>query len=214
MAAVVIIRPERDGLERELSRWADPFIARLNDRPTTAAVDLRGSGATRQAVEKELGPDKLIVYWGHGDRVSLGQPIPLIDEDNIRACRGSIIVAIACYSAAELGRLAVRPEVGVAAYLGYERKLPVPKDPHNIGYLAAGALEIISRGRSIRAALGVLNLSLDKFVSDSLAAPVQHGAAPRVPEWLIAVSLRDGLKVLPEVAGVRASLESDAGDTI
>lgn len=199
MTDVLIVRPEGDDVERELSRWSNRFVRRLEKHPF---VDLHGDGCTRAAVDGALRPNQLVVYWGHGERDCLGNP-PLLDVENIGRCNGAIVVATACYSATELGPAAVGS--GVQAYLGYTTKLPVMKDPHRLGYLAADALYRLVEGASVDEGLPVLDARLSDFATASVAHPPRK-VARRVPEWLVAVSLRDGLTILPEEHGGGARL--------
>jgi len=185
---VVVVRPERNEVERQLSRWAQYFV----DDCSPSVIDLRGPAADARAVEDALVPNSLTVYWGHGTQDLLGDP-PLIGRHNIARCRGGIVVAIAGWSALGLGQYAVSPEVGVAAYLGFTDRFLVPAGPYGLGQLTARALVKLVRGHTVDEGLKTLDRGLKLLAERSLIVPDPEAV---VPEWFVAQSIRSGLAVL------------------
>ncbi len=67
------------------------------------------------------GDSQIVAFFGHGNRDTLGQPA-LIDRANINRATG-IVVAVACWSALELGPTA--KAMGVESYVGFTDEIHV-----------------------------------------------------------------------------------------
>jgi hypothetical protein len=84
--------------------------------------ETRGIGAgrlldcpTRQEVEAQLTGAEMVLFFGHGSDTALGSPA-IIDKTNIHLATG-IVVAVACWSANQLGPEA--RSTGAEAFVGF-----------------------------------------------------------------------------------------------
>jgi hypothetical protein len=114
---------------------------------------LFGDDVHREAVEDCIENSDLTVYLGHGLSDCLISDERLIDDKNIAKARGSFIVAVACQSAENLGRLAV--ERGVVAYLGFSDDLCWPDSfSDEFGRAATSGVNVLLRGGTLEQAAG------------------------------------------------------------
>ncbi len=119
MASVLLLRPANDAVAIELSGWAATLKSCSTPHQFT---DLTSASATRAAVDAGLPVHDLTTFFGHGAPSRLrGSPGDLVDATNVGSASRKAIIAIACSSADILGRTAISQ--GVAAYLGFTRKL-------------------------------------------------------------------------------------------
>lgn len=197
MATLVAIRPATDSIEETLSVWMTPFVEAAT-RQSFALIDnvydYPNGNATRQNVDQALGRNSLVLYCGHGsaDGRALGDP-PLVDRGNIGTAAGSIVVALACESARVLGPMATR-RLGIAAYLGYDRDLPV-FDSSAIGDCFGSALYRLAGGSTVGEVLVSLRDDLQPIIDAH-----RPGGTRQTPDdnltWLAALALSYGAQVL------------------
>jgi hypothetical protein len=104
-------------------QWALQLETSLNDIHDVSVISLFGRMAVREKVEsalnEELGNQGIFVFIDHGERDALygSDAKSLIDGKNIELLKNKFIYAIACRSAAELGRHALQK--GVQGYIGF-----------------------------------------------------------------------------------------------
>ncbi|MCR4277728.1 MAG: hypothetical protein NUV80_00020 [Candidatus Berkelbacteria bacterium] len=119
--SLLVTRPNHDYTTIWLFHWAEGLIGEALRRKITV-VDLAGQKAILTELEgrlRKISPD-FIVLNGHGDAGTVtGQDNqPLISAgQNELLLAGSVVYAISCDSAKELGPAAVKS--GTKAYIGY-----------------------------------------------------------------------------------------------
>lgn len=108
-----------------------------------ATVDVAGAtNATRMAVDGYLQGGVGHLFWfGHGEDDALMNGVDrIVDAANVDKVTYSVI-AIACYSAVQLGPFAVSNQPGPYAYLGFDDELGFPASaPAPIALAVTGAL--------------------------------------------------------------------------
>jgi hypothetical protein len=100
-------------------RWAQPLLESANEHAGISLMPLHDPG--RIEIDRHLPTTQGLIYFGHGTPEAMGGP-PLIDALNIGQASGTI-VAVACRTAAVLGRAAVAG--GVDSYIGFIDDVPV-----------------------------------------------------------------------------------------
>jgi len=136
---LLLIRPtvRGDAFTAFAWRWAEDVKTRALAEGWEVE-DLGGAHATRARVEEALSRvavqrPRLVMHYDHGSeltlyghsprrgRQSIEDLVPVIDETNIELTAGMFVSAVACYSAAQLGPLAMRSRA--SGYLGYSDAL-------------------------------------------------------------------------------------------
>ncbi len=130
MSVIAVIRPGgSSNADKTLHSWGQDAVNTVNGSRHAPVNDVDGGNATRAAAENALQSADLFVFFGHGEDDQLEDPSqnPLIDATNVGNAAGvggvpsTIMVAIACNSAAQLGNDAY--SAGADAYIGFERQL-------------------------------------------------------------------------------------------
>jgi hypothetical protein len=121
---VTVIRPDGDVVERALSSWAALLLAAVSGG-SVSTTDLRGSSATRTAVDSALGSNDASFFFLHGHPASMGDPTTLVDTHNVGKASGTVMVAFSCEAGKTLGPDAVNSSNNVRAFLGFDDLLPV-----------------------------------------------------------------------------------------
>jgi hypothetical protein len=137
-------------------------------------------GATRGSVDAALQTNPDLLYFGHGQPDSLSG---LVDIANVSAARGRVVMAFACSSARRLGVDAVRPDIGVRAYLGWTRPVLVPAGRnHDSEVLRPWVVpgEVLVAGQEARLAVEMFRAALE--------AAADRLEAEQKPDWATAVA--------------------------
>lgn len=120
--AVVVTRPNHDVTTRYLSTWAEAILA-IGREKGYRVIDLKANRARAAEVESVVEKTKPALIWfnGHGSANQVaGQDNEVLVQTDDKAAflEGTMVYALACQSAKELGPQAV--EQGARAYLGYD----------------------------------------------------------------------------------------------
>jgi hypothetical protein len=144
MVFISFVRPESDSVEVNLSRWADAVLASIRGKPNVSSSDLRGAA------------HQLTLFFLHGQRNSLGDPVVWADSGNIADGKGTVLIAFACLAGDQLGPNAVTN--GVRAFLGFDDILTnYAPQPGLFGQCVDAALRpFILSGQSIDAVRSAL----------------------------------------------------------
>jgi hypothetical protein len=123
VANFLLIAPADPGLPAILASVAQ---ALKNRCPSQHSVTLlSGAAADRTRVDQELLNHTLVIYFGHGQRDSLGSPgLPLVDIGNEQDVQ-KILIAIACKAAAGLGNNYFA-QSNTGAFIGFDTYLIHP----------------------------------------------------------------------------------------
>lgn len=108
MSTVVILRPERDQVEKVFSTWADQLLS-ASEGSGLVIRDLRGPAVTRDSIRDALSDTAIVIFFGHGGPGEWGRPplASLYTETDLEGGATQAIVAVACSSAQIFGRAAV-----------------------------------------------------------------------------------------------------------
>jgi hypothetical protein len=106
--------PEENYMARQ---WGEPLYEPTRQNGAGRLLD----SPTRQEVEGELADADMVLFFGHGSDAALGSPA-VIDSANVHLATG-IVVAVACWSANELGPKAMRS--GAAAFVGFSDEIHI-----------------------------------------------------------------------------------------
>lgn len=118
----LLTRPEHDDTTHYLSQWCKETI-KLAEERGIKVLDLHREKANKEEFENKIHKfsPQIVVLNGHGneDQVTGHQNQPLvIVHENEELLRSTIVYAISCRSAKNLGRRSV--QVGALSYTGYE----------------------------------------------------------------------------------------------
>jgi hypothetical protein len=182
MTDVLVIRPEGDETERILSAWVDMLLPPGTMLPGVTVVhDLQGAArATAAAVQAQCPNCDIVLYFGHGARASLGDPV-LLDTATISAANRRIVIAVACESSDTLGPAAVNNQ-GVTEYFGFSEPLFV-----HIVIPALFGAELTNHLRAYLSGTSSLKQAASDVVSDfqDLEALYRSGANSNDPDALM-----------------------------
>lgn len=136
---LLLIRPtlSDDYFTRMSHRWSELVKAKAIAEGWEVE-DLSGESATRGNIETALSRiaierPTLVIHYDHGTEftlyghtamrhgLSLADFVPVIDESNVAMTAGTFVSAMACFSAAGLGQLAIYERA--SGYLGYSSAL-------------------------------------------------------------------------------------------
>jgi len=197
MSDLCLIRPANNAAAVELANWGSSLARDIASSSHSLRKDIYSVAATRAAVEKELGPSRATLFFGHGRKSRLeGYSSDVIDSSNVGKAAGNILIAIACWSAAKLGPDAF--SAGVEAYLGFDEQFVwLSGDPEHQFEPAAlsGIREMLNSGADIAVCATTTQTEFD-----SVFAFYKTGAGSARPNaivgWLAAAWDRDHLVVL------------------
>jgi hypothetical protein len=144
MTDVVVLRPSTDAVEKTLAAWVDAVFPAGTILPGVAVLTL-GNGTSAAAAQAACQGSDVVLYYGHGDETSLGDPV-LVDDTTITCAQGATVIAIACLSGETLGPDSVATG-SVSAYLGFTEPLFVYiADDHVIGDEIADCIKAYLQG--------------------------------------------------------------------
>lgn len=117
---ILITRPNYDQTTSYLHHWSQALIDNATSKGAKV-IDIAGPKVTRKEFEsriKKMIPD-LMLLNGHGasDRLAGQDHEVILDKDNAEITKGSLVYALSCDSAAQLGPTAVTK--GTKSYIGY-----------------------------------------------------------------------------------------------
>jgi len=172
---VSIIRPTNDPTAFALGRWAPPVRKAIKSSGHTLCADLRGRACTRAAFEEAVRASDVAFYFGHGEYDRLFGKASLLDAENVEVTSGRIVMAVACSSARDLGKKAVK--AGALGYLGFTERLILPlKNQFALGAFRkasiAGMLCLL-QGGSLKRAHSQMTQAFDKVVNYFIDGPGQ-----------------------------------------
>ncbi len=123
MTPLLFVGPGTDQVEQVLEIVGKQVAAAVP--PSTQTQQFwQADDPDKSGVEAALAVQPHLLYFGHGGRDVLGDPV-LVDFRNIGLLSGRIVLAMACNSADTLGPEAVNNQA-VAAYLGFTLEIFVP----------------------------------------------------------------------------------------
>jgi hypothetical protein len=124
VAEVLCIRPADDSTAVQVAAWGQAIRQKIT---RLSVQDLTAGEVSREGVETELAEHPRHLFWfGHGRVDALtANNMPIVDDENVSELGGGAVVAIACYSALNLGPEAVT-HPGVVSYLGFDDEFGIP----------------------------------------------------------------------------------------
>ena len=158
----------------------------ISGSPHGLASHLVGSIATRPAVDASLGGCDVFLFFGHGTKGRLqGSGTDLVDALNVGSLSGTVVVAIACWSAVKLGPDAI--SAGAKAYLGFDDLVAfLPSDPDDeFGDSFTAGIRSMLTGADAASALGDMRKRLD-LAFDFYRKGAGAGRTDSVIGWLCA----------------------------
>lgn len=157
---ICVIRPEDDDHARAVGGWWR-FVTNKRNRKI---VEVQGRAATRTAVEAGIRGARGIAFFGHGKKKMLRGLEPLLDTDNVQLAANSIVVAVACSSADNLGKKAIR--VGVRTYIGFSDKLlSIEDEDERFGAAIAEGVSILLHGGTAAKAHAAMERNLRDLIN-------------------------------------------------
>ncbi len=124
MTELLFVRPADDSAAGQVATWGQAVLQLTSGLTTT---DLYGQQANRSHVDRELPAASSLFYFGHGtDSTLVANGVVLVDQANLASLSGGVVVAIACFAAVTLGRVAGASHRNVLAFLGFDDELGFP----------------------------------------------------------------------------------------
>jgi len=102
---------------------------------------------TREQVTSAMRDAPAIFYFGHGSEdawITQDSSIRLADSENIGSARGSLVIAMACFSLTQLGTDAI--ERGVRTYIGCSKRLATIRASREFAVAGASAVSVLCSG--------------------------------------------------------------------
>jgi hypothetical protein len=196
MKDILFVRPADDSAATQIAAWGQAvrqYAARFK------ADDLCSSQATRVNVDSRLSVGFRHLFWfGHGtEQALIAHGAGLVDSANIGKVRGGMVVAIACYSAIKLGRMAKAGSYP-RAYLGFDDEFGFPANaPLRMMFAVTRGLSgLFLRADDIQSAAMALRKQFDSARVDYKKNGTAWGLSPADARtaWLFAKSNRYSLK--------------------
>ena len=147
---ILILRPERDAIEKALSAWASNVVSAISGNPACAIVaDVRGDNAIASAnISDQISKADVIVYFGHGSVAALGDPVVVGNQEEA-ALKDKLLVGIACYAGKIFGK-ELAENSDAEGYLGFDDQLVVYDAYPSIfsAVIEAGLQDLVDPARS------------------------------------------------------------------
>lgn len=127
----LITRPKYDIATSYLYDFSESITKLVKKTKDMHITSIELSKVNRENFENALNKEspRLIFLNGHGDRKKvLGhQNVVIMDKNNVKLAKDSIIYALACDSLEDLGKVAINK--GVITYIGYKARFMIVRDP-------------------------------------------------------------------------------------
>jgi hypothetical protein len=187
---LLFIRPADDSAAGHIATWGQAVLLLAG---AFSSTDLYGPQATRTNVDVELPNASSVLYFGHGSTTALiAGGSALVEDQNLHALGGGVVVAIACHSAVTLGQAAGTTHPNVVAFLGFDDELgfPLPA-PLPMGMAVIDGLRgLLTQGHDINSAADDLRHGFARARMDYKANGPSYGLSPSDTRtaWLYAKS--------------------------
>ena len=192
MTHLLFVRPADDSTAGHVAVWGQGILQLTSGFTST---DLYGSQAGRADVDRELRTASSLLYFGHGIETALvAGGVALVDPQNLATLAGGIVVAIACYAAVTLGRVAGATHPNVVAFLGFDDELGFPlMAPLPMGMAIIDGLRcLLTQGHDVGCSAFELRQGFDRARVDYKTHGPLYGLSPSDTRtaWLYAKSNR------------------------
>jgi hypothetical protein len=195
--SLLFIRPADDSASICAAGWGQAVRLLAT---SFSSVDLSGAQVKRSEVETQLPLSSALFYFGHGEQGELvANGKPLLDSKNLHLLQDGPIIAIACYAAVDLGRVAGTTHPNITAFLGFDDELVIPLQyPLPMGMAVVNGLRcLLTDDHQIACAANQLREAFDEARRDYKFSGSSYGLSlsdARIA-WLAAKSNRHSVQV-------------------